>query len=330
MNGYIWSMVLVVVVLVSDRLECSNYEHLPYALRSRFMSEERSSTKIINSFVTHQIDDIESFFDESSSSSRQLSKPTTAESPPRSANHRHHNANRKHSKLTLSARSSQKLISQKRTVKNNNNNNNNLNQNDYQSNSDYVTATIGKDVQLDCKIKTMKSDDENKIVWLKMPKGEIMTLNSVRVTSDQRVSSYCNTNQKPCWSLVIASTRESDTGFYACQTNEMKSKYIYLDIMVPPKLLTQYPVDRIDVNQSSNASITCEFYGKPQPLVKWFKYQNGQQKEIEKYRGFKTIDIFINPDSPNEYECVADNSIPPIISKKIYLNIQCKPIILIN
>ena len=80
----------------------------------------------------------------------------------------------------------------------------------------------------------------------------------------------------------------------------MQTKYVYLDIMgnnlwvytcftckflgfmilVPPKLLTQYPVDRIDVNQTTNASITCEFYGKPDPLVKWYKYNNGVQKEI--------------------------------------------------
>lgn len=49
---------------------------------------------------------------------------------------------------------------------------------------------------------------------------------------------------------------------------------------MPPKLLTQYPVDRIDVNQSTNASITCEFYGKPDPLIKWYKYTNGIQKEM--------------------------------------------------
>lgn len=45
-------------------------------------------------------------------------------------------------------------------------------------------------------------------------------------------------------------------------------------------MLTNYPVDRIDVNQNTNASLTCEFYGKPEPLVKWFKYHNGNPKEI--------------------------------------------------
>ncbi len=116
-------------------------------------------------------------------------------------------------------------------------------------------------------------------------------------------------------------------------------------IQVPPKLLTQYPVDRLDVNQTMNASITCEFYGKPEPLVKWYKYHNSIPKEIgklsriiscklnvhvlffiykEKFRGFKTINLYIHKDSPSEFECVADNSIPPTVSKKIFLNIQCK------
>ena len=90
-------------------------------------------------------------------------------------------------------------------------------------------------------------------------------------------------------------------------------------------MLTNYPVDRIDVNQSMNASLTCEFYGKPEPLIKWFKYHNGNPKEIEKFRGHKTIQFFIHKESPSEYECIADNSIPPIISKKIFLNIQYAP-----
>ena len=155
-----------------------------------------------------------------------------------------------------------------------------------------------------------------------MPKGEVLTLNSNRVTQDSRINSKCISNLLPCWSLVITNTKESDSGFYVCQTNAMQTKYVYLDIMVPPKLLTQYPLDRIDVNQTMNASITCEFYGKPEPLVKWYKYQRGNQKEMEKYRGQKTINLFIHKDSANVYECVADNSIPPTISKKIYLNIQ--------
>lgn len=150
---------------------------------------------------------------------------------------------------------------------------------DYNLQRDYIATTIGKDIQLDCKIINLVNDD-GKIVWLKMPKGEILTLNGNRVTPDQRISSKCNQNQVPCWSLLIKDVRESDTGFYVCQNNAMQTKYIYLDIMVPPKLLTNYPVDRIDVNQSMSAIIECEFYGKPEPLVKWYKYHDGNPKEM--------------------------------------------------
>lgn len=64
-----------------------------------------------------------------------------------------------------------------------------------------------------------------------MPKGEVLTLNSNRVTSDSRVSTKCIANSVPCWSLIITNTRETDTGFYVCQTNAMQTKYVYLDIM---------------------------------------------------------------------------------------------------
>jgi hypothetical protein len=101
-----------------------------------------------------------------------------------------------------------------------------------------------------------------------MPKGEVLTLNGNRVTQDMRLTSKCTPNQTPCWSLIIKETRESDTGFYVCQNNAMQTKYIYLDIMVPPQLLTNYPSDRINVNESMNANIECEFYGKPEPIIK--------------------------------------------------------------
>ena len=75
------------------------------------------------------------------------------------------------------------------------------------------------------------ANDDDKIVWLKMPKGEVLTLNSNRVTPDPRINSKCVQGMMPCWSLSIQETRETDTGFYVCQTNAMQTKYIYLDIM---------------------------------------------------------------------------------------------------
>ncbi|RNA20098.1 limbic system-associated membrane isoform X1 [Brachionus plicatilis] len=178
---------------------------------------------------------------------------------------------------------------------------------------DYVSAVVGKDVQLDCKMNGLVGEDE-KIVWLRMPKGEVLALNSNRVSSDARIGTKCSSNMAPCWSLVITSVQESDTGFYVCQTNAMQNKYVYLDVMVPPMLMTQYPLERIDVNHSSHFTLTCEFYGKPEPLIKWYKYHNGVQKEMEKFRGMNKIDLMIHKDSPNEFECVADNSIPPTVN----------------
>lgn len=109
-------------------------------------------------------------------------------------------------------------------------NNSSLNMNNNNIQRDYIAAVIGKEVQLDCKMKNLINDDD-KIVWLKMPKGEVLTLNSNRVTQDMRLSTKCLGNSVPCWSLIISNTRESDTGFYVCQTNAMQTKYVYLDIM---------------------------------------------------------------------------------------------------
>ena len=51
-----------------------------------------------------------------------------------------------------------KIASKKRTVTSNNNNNN-IN-NEYNLQREYVSAIIGKDVQLDCKMKNLAHDDD--------------------------------------------------------------------------------------------------------------------------------------------------------------------------
>ena len=60
-----------------------------------------------------------------------------------------------------------------------------------------------------------------------MPKGEILTLDSNRVTQDTRIYSECQKNKIPCWVLNIENVIESDSGYYVCQTNSMQTKYIY-------------------------------------------------------------------------------------------------------
>ena len=65
---------------------------------------------------------------------------------------------------------------------------------DYNLQRDYIATTLGKEIQLDCKIRHLATDD-GKIVWLKMPKGEILTLNGNRVTQEERISAVCNQNQ---------------------------------------------------------------------------------------------------------------------------------------
>ena len=151
---------------------------------------------------------------------------------------KHNEHNRSHHKHRNNRHSKLKHSKLKKQLSSNTNSETSINsgQNNENSNSfnnlqrDYLSTTIGKDVQIDCKMKNLNSDDD-KIVWLKMPKGEVLTLNGNRVTQDSRINTKCINNVSPCWSLIITNTRESDTGFYVCQTNAMQTKYVYLDIM---------------------------------------------------------------------------------------------------
>lgn len=64
-----------------------------------------------------------------------------------------------------------------------------------------------------------------------MPKGEVLTLDSAKISADPRIYSECDRMLKPCWKLNIKNIKESDAGYYVCQTNSMQTKYVYLDVL---------------------------------------------------------------------------------------------------
>lgn len=66
-------------------------------------------------------------------------------------------------------------------------------------------------------------------------------------------------------------------------------------------------------------------YGKPKPSINWYTIINRTTSiELIDFKNKTRINLTIDYNSTNEYECVADNGIQPVISKKIYLNIKCK------
>jgi hypothetical protein len=106
---------------------------------------------------------------------------------------------------------------------------------------------------------------------------------------------------------------------------------------VPPKLIVnnknddiiinnnrQEDKNKINVNENTNITLKCDVYGKPKPTIYWYMILNKTKLiELINFKNQTNIDLLINYNSTNEYECVADNGIQPILSKKIYLNIKC-------
>jgi hypothetical protein len=201
-------------------------EHLPYGLRNRVhFSSEDNRLEHINAFTSsRKSSSITSTWAISSTAPSLLNHYLMDHQHNHNhKRHRHHNQLHRHHVEDFSVSGTRnKASSHKRTVTSPSDEGN--------LNRDYMASVIGKEVQLDCKMKSTVGDDD-KIVWLRMPKGEVLTFNGNRVTQDARINSKCIPNQMPCWSLTIIDTRESDSGFYVCQTNLMQTKYIYLDIM---------------------------------------------------------------------------------------------------
>lgn len=80
-------------------------------------------------------------------------------------------------------------------------------------------------------------------------------------------------------------------------------------------------------------SLECNADGYPIPVIKWrredgrkIKIMNktGRMKKVDRYIGSKLTIHDVQTEDMGSYLCMADNGVPPIVSKRIFLYVQCK------
>ena len=90
----------------------------------------------------------------------------------------------------------------------------------------------------------------------------------------------------------------------------------------------------VDAKLGSTVTIKCNANGHPIPTIKWIREDKQLIKTKDSNSGrIVKFDQTIGPDLviPNidttdmgSYLCIADNGVPPIVSKRIYVYVQCK------
>ncbi|KOC62911.1 Neurotrimin [Habropoda laboriosa] len=123
-------------------------------------------------------------------------------------------------------------------------------------------------------------------------------------------------------------------GWYMCQinTDPMKSQIGYLEVVVPPNILDSETSTDMVVREGSNVTLCCAATGSPEPSIAWRREDgqlillgNGQKVMSVKGPNFNITKV--NRLHMGSYLCIASNSVPPSVSKRITLIVHFPPMI---
>ena len=114
-----------------------------------------------------------------------------------------------------------------------------------------------------------------------------------------------------------------------CQVNTdpMRSERGFLEVVVPPSIIDARTSKDIVVKEGSPVNLTCEATGSPRPKIMWkredramIRYNGGELSTVD---GNSLAFPAASRAHVGEYLCIASNGIPPSISKRIVLRVQC-------
>ena len=136
------------------------------------------------------------------------------------------------------------------------------------------------------------------------------------------------------WKLHLRSVLESDRGCYMCQINteQMKQQNGCLDVNVPPDIDYLKTSKDVVVQEGENVTLVCRAKGHPTPRITW-RREDGEdivrnparaKSGEKKYEGETLTISRVSRAGMGAYLCIASNDVPPTVSKRISLNVNCK------
>eukprot|EP00090_Calanus_glacialis_P021781 TRINITY_DN33606_c0_g1_i1.p1 TRINITY_DN33606_c0_g1~~TRINITY_DN33606_c0_g1_i1.p1 ORF type:complete len:508 (-),score=75.59 TRINITY_DN33606_c0_g1_i1:774-2297(-) len=197
-----------------------------------------------------------------------------------------------------------------------------------------VTVNVGREAVMECHVNNLR---QYKVGWLKAGDQTILALHKRVITHNTRVS--VSHEDSRIWKLHLRSVVEADRGCYMCQINteQMKQQLGCLDVNVPPDIDYLKTSKDVVVQEGDNVTLVCKASGHPRPKITW-RREDGQfimrnpsrgKKGEKSYQGEHLNIARVGRGQMGAYLCIASNDVPPAVSKRISLNVNFAPEILV-
>lgn len=198
-----------------------------------------------------------------------------------------------------------------------------------------VTVALGRDASLPCVVNNLGT---YKVAWIHIDRQMILTIDRHVISRVPRFS-VSHDSQKT-WLLNVANAQAEDRGYYMCQvnTNPMISQVGYLQVVVPPDILDdESTLSSVAVRENQNLTLTCKAGGFPEPKIMW-KREDGNEIVLDRkkkvavniHNGRNLTITKISRTDMGAYLCIATNGVPPSVSKRIIVDVEFPPMILVS
>ncbi|KDR17669.1 Lachesin [Zootermopsis nevadensis] len=196
------------------------------------------------------------------------------------------------------------------------------------------TVTQGRDVFFTCIVNHLGS---YKVAWIKSDSKAILAIHTHMVAHNSRLSVTHNGHNT--WKLHVSNVQMNDSGTYMCQinTDPMRSQMGNLDVKIPPDILDDESPDGGVAPENSSVRLKCKATGTPEPTVMWrredsrnivLRHDGGREKQaVRSFDGETLLLNNIQRTDMGAYLCIANNGIPPPVSKRFVVQVQFHPLI---